>query len=312
MGGVVRTALSSVVVTNVTPFAEDGEVDEEALTGHVRFLVEAGITCLVPGGNTGEFSSLSPEEAARVVELTVEAAGGAAVVVGGVGWSSPLAAEMARAAEAAGADAVMVHHPVHTYLDGAGLRASYERIAAATSLGLVLYKRGPELSDELIAELVGEEWVVGVKYAVNDLSRFADLVAKHAEDAAWICGTAERWAPFFHLAGAKGFTSGLANFAPGISLGLLEALRRGDYRTAMDVRALVAPFEELRSSRPFNANNVPAVKEAMALLGLCRPDVRDPLVRLSESERRFLRELVGHWPLPETAASALSAGRGTG
>src|SRR5207244_647901 len=105
--------------------------------------------------------------------------------------------------------------------------------------------RGQELTDELIGELATSEKVIGVKYAVNDLNAFANLVHGSTREVAWLCGTAERWAPFFHLAGAVGFSSGLANFAPAESIAMFDALAGGDWARAMEIRAKLTPFEEI-------------------------------------------------------------------
>jgi 4-hydroxy-tetrahydrodipicolinate synthase len=292
--------LRSVFVTTVTPFDGAGDVDYGALSAHVEFLVDSGVDVLVPCGNTGEFSSLGVEEAKRVTAATVDAAAGRAVVIAGVGWSAPLARELGLAAQEAGADGVMVHHPSHTYIDREGLRRYYEQLLAALDIGVVMYKRGPEVSDRLLADLVTHERVVGVKYAVNDLHAFADLVASSPPDVAWLCGTAERWAPFFHLAGAVGFSSGIANFAPRKSLALLDALDRGDWARAMEIRSELAPFEDLRQER-FGGYNVPAVKEAVRLLGYCEATVRDPLVELEPAAASFVRETVTAWGGPVRA-----------
>jgi 4-hydroxy-tetrahydrodipicolinate synthase len=100
----------------------------------------------------------------------------------------------------------------------------------------------------------------------------------------WSCGLAESWAPYFWLSGARGFTSGLATVAPKESLALLDRLRKGDFAEAMAVWQRLRPFEDLRA-RYNNALNVSVVKEALAQLGLCRPDVRSPISVLSEAER---------------------------
>jgi 4-hydroxy-tetrahydrodipicolinate synthase len=292
--------LRAVFVTTVTPFDAGGAVDYGRLRACAEYLVDAGVGVLVPCGNTGEFSSLSLDEAARVTEVTVETVSGRAVVIAGVGWSMPMALELSRRAAASGADGVMAHHPVHTYIDREGLRRYYEGLIEELEIGLVLYKRGPELTDELIAELVQRDEVVGVKYAVNDLNAFANLVAGSSAEVAWLCGTAERWAPFFYLAGAVGFSSGLANFAPRESLSLLEALQAGDWSRAMEIRAKLTPFEEIRQGR-FNGNNVPAVKEAMRIAGLCEATVREPLLELDPATARRVGDMVAAWDLELSA-----------
>jgi len=113
---------------------------------------------------------------------------------------------------------------------------------------------------------------------------------------AWLCGTAERWAPFFHLAGAVGCSSGLANFAPAESLALFAALEAGEWDHAMEIRARLLPFEELRQGR-HTGNNVPAVKEAMQMLGLCEASVRDPLIELDPATAQQVRAIVSEWNL---------------
>lgn len=301
--------LATVVVTMVTPFDEEGGVDGEALAAHARFLVDRGISVLVPCGNTGEFSSLSVEEAEAVVRIVSEAVGDRAAVLAGVGWSTSLAVRLARHAEVVGAHGVMIHHPVHPYLHPEGVLDHYLRIMEAVDLPVVLYKRGPQVPDQMLARLSSQPQVAGVKYAVNDLDAFARLVGSAGEGTAWICGTAERWAPFFRLGGAVGFTSGLANFAPRLALGMHRALAEGDWEEAMRLRAELEPFERLRDGPTFSANNVPAVKEAMAMLGLGSWRVREPLRRLEGSDRARVRSLLGRWGLLEDLPEARAATR---
>lgn len=292
----VRERLKAVVVTNVTPFREDGTVDEEAAARQAAYMVDHGIQVVVPCGNTGEFTSLSIDEAKQMVTAVTRAVGDRALVIAGVGWSSPIAGELARHAQEVGAHGLMVHHPTHTYIHRDGLRRYYEAIASSVDLPVVLYKRGAELTDALIAELVDRDQFVAVKYASNDPNAFTNLVDGSESDVAWLCGTAERWAPYFALGGAQGFTSGLANFAPEKALAMFDALESGDYSGAMKVRRQVAGFEELRQQN-FSGNNVPVVKEAMRLLGMDTGVVRDPLTDLTDEERDVVHGTLADWGL---------------
>ena len=275
-------SLKTVLVTTVTPFDDDGSIRYDQLSSHCDYLVENGAEALIPCGNTGEFSSLSLDEAERVTAATAAAVGDRAIVIGGVGGSTPMAVDLARAAEEAGAGAVMVHHPMHTYIHRRGLLSYYERIIDSVDIGVVLYKRGPELTDETIAALVEHERVIGVK---------------------WICGAAERWAPFFFLAGATSFSSGLGNFAPQKAMELFRLLESGRYAEAMEARNDIVRFEELRQGN-HSANNVSAVKAALSVLGLCSDTVREPLLSLDDDGRVVVNECVDAWgtrPLLETA-----------
>lgn len=294
----VRAALSGVGVTTATPFAPDDlRLDLAALRKNLTFLLDHGIGVLYPCGNTGEFHSLTRDEWGGVIGETATIAQGRAVVLACVGYSSETAIEMGRYALEHGADGVMVMPPTHTYRSARGLGLYYRKIIEALDAPVVVYKRGEAPSDELLTELVRDHRVAGVKYAVNDPSRLANLVARtQGTKAIWTCGTAERWAPFFALAGAQGFTSGIANFAPGLAIEMMAALRSGDYPTAMRVRARALPFEELRA-RHEDANNVPAVKAAMDCLGLSAGPPRPPLVPLSDEDHAAMRRILADWGL---------------
>lgn len=296
-------SLKTVLVTTVTPFDGSGKVRYDEIANHCEYLVANGMQTVIPCGNTGEFSSLSTEEAKLVTAATAKAVDGRAVVIAGIGGPTATAVELGLAAQEAGAGAVMIHHPTHTYIDRRGLARYYERIVEALDVAVVLYKRGPELEDALIEMLVEDDRVIGVKYAVNDLNAFANLVESSSGDVTWICGTAERWAPFFFLAGATAFSSGLANFAPRKTLELLALLEASDYEEAMRMRSDFVPFEEIRQV-DHSAYNVPAVKSAMSFLGLCSPSVREPLRVLEDPELAIVRGCVDAWgtkPIDEVA-----------
>ncbi|WP_313885821.1 dihydrodipicolinate synthase family protein [Fodinicola feengrottensis] len=139
--------------------------------------------------------------------------------------------------------------------------------------------------------------MVGIKYAVPDPVRFAGTVADAGADRfTWIAGLAEPYAPSAWSAGARGFTSGLANVAPEISLRMLAALRANDFPAAMKVWDLIRPFEQLRAASE-NANNVSIVKEALAQLGLCRRDVRAPSTVPSPEDAAAVTDILKRWAL---------------
>ncbi|MEU8794176.1 dihydrodipicolinate synthase family protein [Streptomyces sp. NPDC048643] len=294
-----RAALAQVVAIPVTPFAEDGTIDRDAHRTLLRRLVDGGVRTLTPNGNTGEFYALTPEERRLVLELTVEEAGDRAVVLAGVGHDVPTAVASARHAADLGAGMVMVHQPVHPYVSDGGW-VDYHRAVAESvpDLGVVPYIRNPLLPGERLAELADAcPNVVGVKYAVPDAARFAAFARDAGlERFVWVAGLAEPYAPSYFSAGATGFTSGLVNVAPTLSLNMIEALRSGDYPAAMKVWEQIRRFEELRGANA-SANNVTVVKEALASLGLCRRDVRPPSRPLAGSERSEVAAIAAGWPL---------------
>ncbi|MGY6022168.1 dihydrodipicolinate synthase family protein [Streptomyces spinosirectus] len=292
-----RTALADVVAIPVTPFAADGTVDRDAHRALLRRLLDGGVTTLTPNGNTGEFYALTPQERRLVTELTLEEAGGRAAILAGVGHDVPTAVASARHAREHGAQMVMVHQPVHPYVSQDGWVDYHRAIAASVpELGVVPYIRNPRLAGARLAQLADAcPNVIGVKYAVPDAARFAAF----ARDAGlgrfvWIAGLAEPYAPSYFSAGATGFTSGLVNVAPSVSLNMIDALRAGDYPAAMKVWEQIRRFEELRAANG-SADNVTVVKEALASLGLCRRDVRPPSRHLPEDERAQVAAIAAGW-----------------
>jgi 4-hydroxy-tetrahydrodipicolinate synthase len=286
----VRRALRSVVMITVTPFDGAGRLDGPGYRSVLRRTLDAGIDVVTPNGNTSEFYSLTAVERDQALAMTVEEAAGRALVVAGVGYDVQTAVESARAARTAGAGAVMIHQPVHPYLSAEGWVDYHRAVAdAVPELGVVCYLRSPHIPAGALAELarVAPNFV-GVKYAVPDPVAFGQAVTV-VEDAVgagrlvWICGLAETWAPFFWPVGAEGFTSGLANVTPELSVKLLDALRT-DRSAARDLWRLLKPFEDLRAANG-SADNVTVVKEALAQLDLCGRTVRPPISELTAAGR---------------------------
>jgi 4-hydroxy-tetrahydrodipicolinate synthase len=292
-----RAALAGVVAIPVTPFAEDGAVDWDRHGALLHRLVDGGISVVTANGNTGEFYTLDPAEARLAAENTVKAVGGRATVIVGVGLDTASAIDAARHARDCGAHMVMVHQPVHPYVSADGWYEYHRVIAdAVPELGLVPYIRDARIGGPQIARL-GDSCpnVVGVKYSVPDPVRFAGVARDAGLDRfTWLAGLAELSAPGYFAVGATGFTSGLVNVAPAISLALHRRLLAGDYVEGMRIWEQVRPFEELRAADSA-ADNVSVVKEALAQLGLCRRDVRPPSRTLPRPVRDHVEAILAGW-----------------
>jgi 4-hydroxy-tetrahydrodipicolinate synthase len=293
----LKEALATVVAISVTPFDESGDIEWDAHARVVRRLTDGGVTVITPNGNTGEFYTLTPEEARRVTESAIKAADGHAEILVGVGLDTATAISAARHARDAGASMVMIHQPVHPYVSAEGWLAYHEAIAQAVpDLGVVLYIRDTRIDGPLIRRL-GESCpnVIAVKYGVRDPVSFAAAVRDAgAGRFTWLAGLAELTAPGLWPVGAQGFTSGLVNVVPQIPAAMLGALRRGDFTAAMAIWDLIRPFEELRGADS-SADNVTVVKEALAQLGVCGRAVRPPSRLLPEAAREQVAAVLVSW-----------------
>lgn len=292
----LRERFEDVAFTTAVPFAEDGAgVDHDALAENLGVMAAAGAELFVPNGNTGEYYALTDAERVRIVETHVEATGADATVVAGAGGSVGHVTELADAYAAAGADALMVMHPDHTYIHRAGLAEYYHRICDATDLGVVLYTRGPEIHREVLVELSERAEVVAVKFARDDITAFARTVEEASGAVTWVNGIAERYALSFAIEGATGFTTGLGNFLPEVPLALFDALANEQWERAREIQRAVRPIEDLREESGADndlaaANNVPVVKRGLDLAGLNGGPVRPPLVGLAEADAARLEQ----------------------
>ena len=295
----LRQALATVVAVPVTPFQADGAPDWDTYAALTRRLTGGGLTVITPNGNTGEFYALTAAEARQAAETAAAACGGQAELLAGVGHDIATAAEAARHAQDQGIRMIMIHQPVHPYVSRAGWIDYHAAIAAAVpDLGVVLYVRNERITGADIAALADRAPnVVGVKYGLRDAGTFAAVARDAGIDRfTWLAGAAELTAPSYWACGAHGFTSGLANVDPALPLAMLDALRGSDFGEAMKLWERARRFEELRAADA-SADNVSVVKEALAQLGLCRPDVRPPSRLLPPAVKQEIEQILSGWGL---------------
>jgi 4-hydroxy-tetrahydrodipicolinate synthase len=159
------------------------------------------------------------------------------------------------------------------------------------SLPLLTYKRAAAPSDKVLLQLAEEGLLAGVKYAVNDVDAVTRFVREAGGKIPVYCGTAERYAPFFMLAGAEGYTSGAGCVCPRLTLAMHAALANQDYATAMKLLEILRPIEDYRA-RQGDTLNITLIKEAVSLIGLPFGPPRPPQMRLSDGDRQALQQLL--------------------
>jgi 4-hydroxy-tetrahydrodipicolinate synthase len=284
--------LATVQLVPLTPFSPDGqEVVPEVLGSFTRGVYEAGIRVFLPGAGTGEFHSLTAAEVVACVRATHRAIGRDGIVLAPIGLGLNHALEIGRGAIEAGADAVLVMPPVHPYLGDGGMRDYFRVLMKELPVPFLAYKKGPVPSDGLLLELAETRRLVGVKYAVNDLDAFARFAASCGDRLGLYCGTAERFAPFFHLAGAKGYTSGAGNLCPRLTLALHRALAAGRFDEALRLLALIRPIEDYRA-RDGDSFNISMLKAGLRLIGRDFGWPRPPQRRTTPAEDAEIRALL--------------------
>jgi 4-hydroxy-tetrahydrodipicolinate synthase len=287
-----RSRLNTVQLVPLTPMSADGRrIHDDLLTAFIRDLAQAGIRVFLPAAGTGEFHSLSADEVVQCVAAARAGAGPDATVIAPIGFGLAHALAIGRQAIEAGADALLVMPPVHPYLCDAGMREYLVTLAGELSRPLLTYKKGPVPSDGLLAELGLAGKLVGIKYGENNLDAAAQLITRLAGSAIVSCGTAERHAAYFHLAGAVGYTSGAGNLCPRLTLAMHRALVAGDYAEARRIQDILRPIEDYRA-RAGDSYNISMLKAAIRAAGRDFGPARLPQRPITATEMQEIDALV--------------------
>jgi 4-hydroxy-tetrahydrodipicolinate synthase len=286
-------SIEGVYTALVTPFREDGGVDEGALRELVERQIAAGIDGVVPCGSTGEAATLSVAEHVRVIAVCVEAVRGRVQVIAGTGSNNTREAiELTLAAREAGADGALLISPYYNKPTQEGIIQHYAAVAAAARFPLVVYnipgRTASNLLPETLARLAELEHVVGVKDCCGDLDQTSRGLALCPPDFAWLAGDDSATLPLLAL-GARGVISTTSNVAPREMIELCAAFRAGDVARARRIHFRLLPLFDALFCEP---NPIP-VKAALALVGaIPRDDLRLPLTRITAPNRARLQSVL--------------------
>jgi len=262
----------------VTPFRRDLSLDEEALRRLLRRQIDAGIDFLVPCGTTGESPTLSHEEQVRVVKITVEEARGKVPVVAGAGGNNTAhVIEMAREFASCGANGILSVAPYYNKPTQEGLYQHYKAIAEAVSLPIILYnipgRTGVNIEPATLVRLAQVGNIVGVKEASGNISQMATILAAVPKDFAVLSGDDGITLPLMAL-GGRGMISVASNEIPAEMAHIAKLANANDFAAARELHNRWFPLMEVN----FIETNPIPVKSALALMGLCEPVFRLPLV----------------------------------
>lgn len=269
----------------VTPFQQDGSLDEVTLRRLVRRQIEDGIHFLVPCGTTGESPTLSREEHLRVVSITVEeAAGKVSVLAGAGGYNTQEVIELAQACEKAGANGVLSVTPYYNKPTQEGLYQHYKAVAGAISLPLIVYsvqgRTGVNVEPDTLARLAEISNIAGVKEASGNVSQIATVINKVPEGFAVLSGDDAITIPVIAL-GGHGIISVASNEIPGPMSKLAAAAMAGDFAAARAIQKKFLPLMNIN----FVESNPSPVKYAMSLMGLLDANLRLPMVPPTQASK---------------------------
>ncbi|WP_339729941.1 dihydrodipicolinate synthase family protein [uncultured Gimesia sp.] len=294
-----RQQLQTVHIVPLTAFHQNDQLNLDAQAAHTAKLYEAGMRVYLPGAGTSEFHSLRPEEIVELVKVTREVTGPDTLIFAPIGYQVGIARQTAIDCIEAGATGIMFMPFAHPYMSDRGAEEYYLSVMDAANCPTLFYKKAEIPSDALLLELAADKRSIGVKYSVNQMHQFRTTVSADKHGLEWICGSAERFAPYYMLAGSGGFTSGAGNVCPHLSLAMHAAFVSGAYAEGMRIQHQILPIEDYRA-RAGDSFNISMLKYAITLTGADFGPPRPPQRTLTSEQQAEIRQLME--PILETEA----------
>ena len=282
-------------VALITPFKENGEVDEEKIRELVNYHIENGTAGIVPCGTTGEAPTLTFSEHEKVIKIVVEEVKGKIKVIAGAGSNNTdRAIELTKYAKKLGADAALSTCPYYNKPTQRGLYEHYRKIAEEAKFPIMLYnvpgRTGTNIEAETVARLAEIPEIVAIKEATGSLEQMIKIQDLCGDKIEILSGEDHLILPMLSI-GAKGVVSVVANIMPREMSELISSFLNREFEKAYNLHTKL--YEVSRNM--FIEGNPVTVKAAMNILGQIDNDlVRLPLVSAEQKTKdkltKFFKE----------------------
>ncbi|MBQ1951246.1 MAG: 4-hydroxy-tetrahydrodipicolinate synthase [Clostridia bacterium] len=282
-----NTVFTGIATALITPMTAEG-VDYTQLGRLIDWQIAEGINALVICGTTGEGSTLTDEEHRDVIRYAVERVAGRVPVIAGTGSNdTAYAIDLTRYACEAGADSVLVVSPYYNKATQNGLIRTFETIADASSVPVILYnvpsRTGVNIAPKTVQALAEHPRIAGIKEASGNIAQVAEILALAGDKIDVYSGNDDEIVPTLAL-GGKGCISVLSNPLPRQTVEICDRFFAGDVAGAAALQLKYLPLIRALFSE---VNPIPA-KAAMAAMGFGEDYLRLPLTPMEESNRRVL------------------------
>lgn len=279
----------------VTPFTETLEVDENHFREHVAWQSNFDIAGLFIAGGTGEGFSLTTVENTRVVKAAVDTVSPDVPVLGSAGGSTRQAIELARGAQEAGAEGILLLPPYLIENEQQGLFEHVSAVIDAVEIAVIIYNRANAIySAETVAKLSEHyENFIGFKDSTGDIEHLATVYARNGDRLFYLGGlpTAETYALALLQMGMSTYSSAIYNFIPEFALEFYRDVRSQNQDAVNEkLNRFILPYLEIRDRG--KGFGVSIVKAGVRAVGREAGPVRPPLQDLSDQDMEDLRNLI--------------------
>ena len=282
--------LKGSIVALITPF-DNGSLSEKDYVKLINYHLDNGTNGIVPGGTTGESPTLSHNEHKKIIEIAVKECKGKIPIIAGTGSNSTKEAiELSQFAEKAGSDALLVVTPYYNKPTQEGLYQHYKKINDSVGIPIVIYnipsRSVIDMEVDTMAKLFELKNIVGVKDATGDLDRVDKQLKAMGTEFIQLTGNDDN-ALEFNKRGGVGAIGVTANVAAKLSSDFQKASQE-DLKKASELDKLLQPLH----SSLFIESNPSPVKYAASILGMCKPEVRLPLVEIRDETKIKVEEAL--------------------
>lgn len=275
--------MRGVICSPLTSFRSDLSIDYDCVARASDSLARYPFCALLAASGIGELYSLGVEEAAELTRITVQAVAGRMPVIAGTGFNAVIGAELARRAEQAGADGLLVLPPYYTNAGEQGMLEYYRAIGQASGLPLVIYSRDwASFSADAVARIAEQVPTVAAwKDGQGDMRRLQRIMSQVGDRLVWMGGIGDDAAPAYFGIGVQVFSSSVSALAPALPLAIAKAGFEGDFAAMRELlRRYVHPLFAVRERK--KGYDVAVMKRAAELLGIPVGCARAPLPALDE------------------------------
>jgi len=281
------------IVALITPFKDD-KLDENNYVKLIHHHISNGTNGIVPAGTTGESPTLSHQEHKKVIELSIKECKGKIPVIAGTGSNSTAEAiELSKHAEKSGTDGILIVTPYYNKPTQEGLYQHYKKINDNVGVPIIIYnipsRSVIDMSVDTMTRLFELKNIVGVKDATGNLNRVDEQLKSMGKEFIQLTGE-DNNALEFNKRGGVGCISVTANVAANLCSEFQKAtMKKNDIdsdKKAKDINNILTPLH----NSLFIESNPSPVKYAASLLNLSLPDVRLPLVQVTEDSKKIIKQ----------------------
>lgn len=271
----------------ITPFKDDGSVDEGGLRRLVDFQEENGANVLIPCGSTGESATLSHEEHIRVVEIVRDQAKHAKIIAGAGSNSTAEAVYLSKAAADLGCDGILSISPYYNKPTQEGIYLHFKAISEAIDIPLIIYnvpgRTGSNITADTTLRLAELPNISAIKEASGNVNQIQEILCKRPKGFEVLSGDDGLTFPLMGM-GFDGVISVAANCCPRSMSQMINLCKQEKYLEAREIHFKLMPlFNDL-----FIESNPIPIKYVMKRLGYGNGRPRLPLTELSAKNRPIL------------------------